>query len=151
MSSEVEPQPPEADYVSGLTKPIQWWVQLIGSSPLEKYAEIRLALRWLTGAPICRFVWADSDPAPTAIDAQGYDAPPAVYKVLCEDVQPLLADREYMIFLMMVTADILDRSAINCFLVTKNIVAEVNGDELIDRAKALVQDADEEIETGLDS
>ncbi len=128
--------------------PLQWWIQLVDSSPLENHDELRDALRWFTGAERYRYIWDETNPTPTAIVAQGNGPPPDIFKCL-KDVQPLMGRNEYMVFIMIVEADTLDQSAIYHVVVAKHTIAKVEtGRELLAKAKATVLDVDEELAAG---
>lgn len=131
--------------MESVVAPIQWWIQLLDSSPLENHDDIRAECRWFTGAERCLFLWDANNPTPTAIVAQGEGPPPAVYKFL-EGIQHLIGRNEYMIFVVMVEAHTLDQGGVYHIVVAKNTIAKVDtGRELLAEAKAVVLDADEEL------
>jgi hypothetical protein len=125
--------------------PIQWWVQLVDSSPLENHDELRTACRWFTGAEHFRYEWDMSSTIPTAIAAQGSGAPPDVHALL-KSVQHLIGRNEYMIFIVMVEVDTLDPKGVFHVAVTKNTLTQVEtGKELLAKAKEVLLDVDEEL------
>ena len=128
--------------------PVQWWVQLIDSSPLENHDDIRGECCWFTGAEHCLLLWDKNDPTPTAIVAQGNGPPPNVYAFL-EGIQHLIGRNEYMVFVIMVESHTLHRAGLYHIVVTHNAIARVEtGQELLAKAKATVLDADEELAAG---
>ena len=128
--------------------PVQWWIQLLESSPLENHDEIRAECHWLTGAERCLVLWDETNPTPTALVLQGEGPPPAIYKFL-EGIQHLICRNEYMIFVVMVEAHTLNKAGVYHLVVAKNTIAKVDtGAELLAKAKATVLDVDEELEAG---
>ena len=132
--------------------PAQWWVQLVDSSPLEKHDELREAITgWISRLILLegvsyRYDWGQGSPVPAALSLQGNDAPPDIYTFL-GTIQQFIGRNEYMIFVVMVEADTLNKNALRHVIVTKNALAQVRtGEELLAKAKGVVLDADEEIE-----
>ena len=129
-------------------EPVQWWIQLVDSSPLENHDKLRDRLRWFTIVKRFRYVWSESSATPTAIVSQGVGPPPDVYKFL-GTVQHLMGRNEYMVFVVMVEADTLDKSSIYHVIVAKNTLARMEtGSELLASVKSTVLDVDEELEAG---
>jgi len=130
---------------------VSWWIQLVDASPLENHDELRDQLRALCCAGHAdhhRLVWDKGNPIPTAFTMQGCGAPYDFYEYL-NTLRPLIGRNEYMIFIMVLAADILDQNAIYHIIVTKNALARIEtGKELLAKAKSIVLDTDEEIEAG---
>ena len=130
---------------------VSWWIQLIDASPLENHDKLRdqlCELCYAEHADHYRLVWDKGNPTPTAFTMQGCSAPYDFYEYL-DTLRPLIGRNEYMIFIMMLAADILDQNALYHIIVTKNALARIEtGKELLTKAKSIVLDTDEEIEAG---
>lgn len=130
---------------------VSWWIQLIDASPLENHDKLRDRLHSLCcggHAAHHRLVWDKHNSTPTAFTMQGYGTPYDFYKYL-GTLQHLIGRNEYMIFMMMLEADILDQNALYHIIVTKSALARVEtGKKLLAEAKGIVLDADEEIAAG---
>jgi len=134
--------------VGELTKQKQptWWLQLVDSTAFENYDEIyRQIEAWETETDKYHIDWDPSVPKPTSIAGHGFaDFAPDVEDYISQ-LQELLEDREYLIFSLVLNHAIIDRAGISVILVTKRIIAHINGAEMIERARRLVMASEEEL------
>ncbi len=129
-----------------------WWLQLVDSTCLENHEEVRklittwdVGATWEDSAHRLDLVWDAASTMPTSISACGFEGHVPDLEHYLHDIQPLLSEREYMIFLITLNHVVIDRRGVRVMVVTPRIVAEVSGMELIERARRVVLASEEEL------
>ena len=123
-----------------------WWLQLVSSTAIENHDEMRRKIEaWVTETDKYYVDWDPASPMPASISGYGFaDFAPDVDGYLA-DLQGMLGDHEHMIFSVVLNHAIVDRGGIEIILITPRIIANVNGGELIERARRLVLVSEEEL------
>lgn len=123
---------------------VTWWVQIAESTPIERADEVEQLLNESVGgyAEHTEANWEGN--TPEYFSAMGDGLIPL--ESILPDVQPLLGEHERIILSRTVMRNVIDRSAVEYFIVTRNMTATLSGRALVERAVYLSRIAEEDLE-----